>query len=181
MAVRPAVFIDRDGTIIVDQHYLSTPSGIRYKPGVMDGLLPLKKHGFRLFIVSNQSGVGRGYFSLERLMRINRRIEMDFHELGVSIDAIEYCPHHPNERCNCRKPGSYMFEKLLIRFRDVLPQCSFAVGDSIRDILPAKKLGIHTVLISDGVGNGEADFVTPDFGSAVNWILARWRELRCLS
>ena len=177
MAVRPAVFLDRDGTIIVDKHYLDTPMGIRYIDGVREGLTLLKKHGFRIFIVSNQSGVGRGYFSLEMLRRINRQIELDIHSWGISIDAVEYCPHHPNERCSCRKPGTFMFERLFHRFPDIRPEFSFMIGDSRRDVIAAHRAGMRAILLTDSPPDFEVEFYTPEFHRAAEWAADEWAHL----
>ncbi len=173
MALIPAVFLDRDGTIIEDKHYLNTPEQIRYLKGVREGLILLKRHGFELFVVSNQSGVGRGYFGFEMMRRINRRIELDLHSWGVSITQSEFCPHHPNERCDCRKPGTAMFERIFHLHPELDLSRSFMVGDSKRDMVSAEKVGLKKVLLSSKPPNFDVDYWTPDFLDAARWIIQK--------
>ncbi len=171
MALVPAVFLDRDGTIIEDKHYLNTPELIRYVDGIREGLELLFKHGFELFIVSNQSGVGRGYFGFNMMRRINRHIELDLQSWGISVLDSEYCPHHPNERCGCRKPGTFMFQRIFDRHTELSRKCSFMIGDSARDMEAAGHVGLKRVMLTKHPPSIEVEFWTRNFHKAANWIL----------
>lgn len=141
-----AFFLDRDGTLIEDPGYLSDPAGVRVLPGVLDALERLKEAGYLLVIITNQSGIGRGYFTEEDYGRVQERVE---NELPGLIDRAYHCPHHPDSKCSCRKPAPGM---LLQAARDLgihLPG-SFAVGDRIRDVEAGLAAGCGAVLLGDG-------------------------------
>ena len=110
-ARRRAVFTDRDGTLNPDFHYLSEPDRYEFLPGVVEGIRLLREHGFLVICVTNQSGVGRGYFTRERLEEIHARIRDRLKPHGTEIDAFYYCPHRPEDGCRCRKPSTELFER----------------------------------------------------------------------
>lgn len=141
-----AFLFDRDGTLIVNKHYLSTPAGIRFLPCVFDTLKFLLSKGYKLFIITNQSGIKRGYYSRDRIEEIHRELLIRLKSEKIHISEIFYCDHHPNERCNCRKPGNY-FLKVLQRKYEMEPLDSFFVGDRREDIEFGKRLGLKTILI----------------------------------
>jgi D,D-heptose 1,7-bisphosphate phosphatase len=103
-----AVFIDRDDTIARDVPYCSRPEDFELLPGAADGIRMLKKAGFKIVLVTNQSGVARGFFTCETLDRIHAKMQSDLALQGTSIDGVYYCPHHPDENCACRKPSPKM-------------------------------------------------------------------------
>ncbi|MFA5161019.1 MAG: HAD family hydrolase [Elusimicrobiales bacterium] len=174
-----AVFLDRDGTLIHDRpgHYLSRPEDMRVYKGAPEALAKLSARGFKLFIVSNQSGIGRGYFSRAAAVRINRRLEKILAAAGAEITETAFCPHSPQDGCPCRKPSPEMGKRLVKKYKiDVA--ASFMVGDKLIDAEFGKRLGVRTVMLGTGHGASQAakSGVKPDHRarniiSAVNWIL----------
>jgi D-glycero-D-manno-heptose 1,7-bisphosphate phosphatase len=153
-----AVFLDRDGTIIIDKEYLTQKEDIDLIPGAIDALKLLKEHGFGLVICTNQSAIARGMMTESEYLKIQEYLLDLLKENGVEIDGCYYCPHLKEGTvekyaisCECRKPKMGMFE----RARDDLEinmQASYAVGDSLRDLIPAYQLGAKTVLVKTGKG-----------------------------
>jgi len=153
-----AVFIDRDGTIIVEKHFLSNPDEIEFIEGSVDALAQLQKHEYKLIIVSNQSGVARGKFGEETVEKVNCRMVELLAARKVYIDAVYYCPHHPkgtipeySRVCTCRKPSPQMVEDAIAQF-GINPRQSFVVGDKIDDINLAKVVGAKGILVRTGYG-----------------------------
>ena len=138
--MRKAIFLDRDGTINVDVSYLHEIEKVEFLPGAIEALRLLKEKGYLLIVVSNQSGVGRGYFSLEDVQRINDYMNECLLEKHAQIDAFYYCPHTPEEKCQCRKPGIELYLKAADTFQIDFHN-SYMVGDKESDILPAQILG----------------------------------------
>src|SRR5438128_1943812 len=101
---RPLVLLDRDGTLIEEGHYLTDPKQVRLLRGVPDGLRRLKRAGFRIVVISNQSGVERGFITLAQLGRVNRRFLQLLKQKRAPVDGLYWCPHSPARRCTCRKP-----------------------------------------------------------------------------
>lgn len=135
-----AVFLDRDGTINVDKHYLYKIDEFEYLPGVKEGLRDLCAAGYLLIIVTNQSGIGRGYYTEKDYHILNDWMMKDLKDSGVEISASYYCPHlkeadveEYRKDCDCRKPGVGLFEKAVKEF-DIDLEKSFAIGDKIRDL-----------------------------------------------
>ncbi len=138
-----AVFLDRDGTIIEDVNYLSRLEDLRLLPLAKEGLALLKDCGYRLIVVTNQSGIGRGYFTAQFVEETHRVLnEM----LGGLIDAFYYCPHTPEDNCSCRKPKTGMIDEAVERF-NIDRQRSFVVGDKESDIELGLNAGITPLLI----------------------------------
>ena len=172
-----AVFLDRDGTILKDCDYLSNPDHIRVYKGVIPALKNLKKKGWRLVIGTNQSGIGRGYFTVKEMEKVHRRLFSIFKKDGLVMDMVVFCPHGPNDGCDCRKPGQGMIRKAAKRFNLDLEQC-VAVGDKESDILWGKRAGARTVLVLTGSGRKvrdarrvKPDYVARSLSYAVKWIL----------
>ncbi len=175
-----AVFIDRDGTINVDVHYLDDPNKFEMYPGVGEGVKKLKDSGFKIIVVTNQSGIARGYFTELQLSKIHEKMEKEFQRSDVILDGIYYCPHHPDDNCNCRKPKTGLFEKAIKEHNiDVIE--SYMLGDKILDIDSGKKIGVRTILIPEPHIREEClskknecehnpDYVADDFLDAVEWI-----------
>jgi len=182
-----AVFVDRDGTINVDVHYLHDPGQFQMYPGVGEGLRSLKEAGFKIIVITNQSGIGRGYFTEEQLKKVHDRMKSDLHHFGVTLDGIYVCPHHPEERCNCRKPRTGLFERA-IKDNNIDLTGSFMIGDKSLDVEAGKKIGVQTILIPEPHIRGEClskqylwgafpDFIANDFLAAVDWIQGKNKVL----
>ncbi|MES9995726.1 HAD-IIIA family hydrolase [Desulfovibrio aminophilus] len=147
----PVVLLDRDGTIIVERHYLSDPAQVELLPHAAEGLLRLRRAGCKLAVITNQSGVGRGIFSLETLQRIHgRMLELLLAE-GVEIEGIFFCPHTPEDRCDCRKPLPGLIEQAAeaLGFR---PSECFVIGDKPCDVELGQAVGARTILVRSGYG-----------------------------
>jgi D-glycero-D-manno-heptose 1,7-bisphosphate phosphatase len=171
------IFLDRDGTIIIDKHYLRDPDQIEFIPGAPDALEALQKSGFKLVIISNQSGVGRGYFSENDVRKMHERLLSMLTEQGIKIDGLYYCPHAPDQQCECRKPLPHMGLKAQADIGFDLAR-SFMIGDRRDDLLFGRALGIPSVLVRTGKGRqceaqhkDEASHICDDLGQAARWIL----------
>jgi len=167
-----AVFLDRDGTISKDVHFCSRVEDFEILPNAPQAIRLLNRHGFKVIVVTNQSGVGRGYFTEDALHDMHRYMRRELARHGAFIDAIYYCDHHPADGCDCRKPKP---ELLLRAARDCSVDLnrSFMVGDAERDMAAGKAAGCRTALIT---GNGKGREVSPDYVAAdllqaVHWIL----------
>lgn len=156
--------LDRDGTINEERHYLSNPDDVVLLPGAVEGLLLMQDLGIGIIIITNQSGLGRGYFSASRLEAVHERLFALLKENGVSINGIYLCPHHPNENCRCRKPKPGLLERAAEDF-EFNPKNAFVIGDSVCDIELGKQVGAHTILVRTGYGAAveKEGRVVPDF------------------
>ncbi|MFN8606881.1 MAG: HAD family hydrolase [Vulcanimicrobiota bacterium] len=134
-------FLDRDGTLIENAHYLSDPAGVKLLAGTVSGLLDLRRLGFRLVMVSNQSGVGRGYFAESAVHRVNQRLQDLLEVHGAQLDLLLFCPHQPEANCRCRKPQPGLVEEACRRLGLGL-EGAIVVGDSDCDMQLARGLGI---------------------------------------
>jgi D-glycero-D-manno-heptose 1,7-bisphosphate phosphatase len=179
---RPAVFLDRDGTIIEEKGFLGDPRGVALLPGAAEGLAALERAGFALIVVSNQSGVARGFFDERAVAAVNAAVDAALRAAGgPPIDGWYFCPHGPDEGCACRKPAPELLLRAA-RERGIDLERSFAMGDKPRDLEAGRAAGVRaTVLVSAG-GAGEAaalsatrsaDFVARDLREAARWILDR--------
>ncbi|MDO5562781.1 MAG: HAD family hydrolase [Synergistaceae bacterium] len=152
---RPAVFLDRDGTIIELRDYLCNLDEISLLPRAAEGLRFLHDAGYLLIVVTNQSGVARGYFTEDFVKEANDRITELFAAQGAQLDAFYYCPHHPDYgdsvKCNCRKPKIGMITRAAADF-DIDLSRSWLIGDNISDIKTAVNAGIPSVLVTTGYG-----------------------------
>lgn len=153
--MKRAVFFDRDGTINVDKHYLYRLEEFEFLPKVPQVLFEIRKRGYLLILITNQSGIARGYFTIEQMQNLHTYMQQELKKCGVQFDDIFFCPHHPEGivskyaiDCNCRKPGGLLFEKAIKKY-GIDAEASIAVGDKDRDLIPAKKLGMKCIKISD--------------------------------
>jgi D-glycero-D-manno-heptose 1,7-bisphosphate phosphatase len=180
-SLRPAVFLDRDGTVAEEVGYLNHASRFRMFPFVAAAIERLKKAGLPVIIVTNQSGVGRGYFPESLVHTVNELMTQQLREAGTKIDAIYYCPHVSAENCNCRKPKTGMLERAAQEHALDL-QRSFVVGDRYGDVELARNARARSILVRTGYGEGELawqavnwpvqpDFVAEDLTQAADWIL----------
>ncbi len=150
-----AVFLDRDGTLNEDPGYLGDPSKLTLFPGAGKALCILKKAGFKLIVISNQSGVARGLISSEMVDMVNRRLNELLKEDNASVDAFYVCPFHPDfnsaEECTCRKPSPALVLKAAEDHRIDLKQ-SYFIGDAVSDIECGFNAGCKTILVKTGYG-----------------------------
>lgn len=145
---RRAVFLDRDGTLNVDLKYISDPGQIELYRGVTEGVRLLSENGFQVVVVTNQSGVSRGFYSREIVDRIHARIQEILSHGGARIDAFYYCPHAPEDKCTCRKPGSALFLQAREAMHLDLAH-SVVIGNSSQDMEAGRKVGALTVLVRE--------------------------------
>lgn len=145
------VLIDRDGTINVERHYLSAPEQIELIPQAAEGIKLLRELGMRVVIVTNQSAIGRGYFDSAKLDKIHNRLNEVLKEARTKVDAIYFCPHTPEENCDCRKPLTKMAAQAARDFNAELSE-SFVIGDNVGDIELGKNIGATTILVRTGHG-----------------------------
>jgi D-glycero-D-manno-heptose 1,7-bisphosphate phosphatase len=148
--VSRVVLLDRDGTVVIDRGYLADPSGLEFEPGAAEGLRLLHASGHRLLIVTNQSGVGRGYFPLERLLAMNARLHAMAQAAGAPLEAIYYCPHAPEEACDCRKPAQGLM-RLASAELHFDPRTAVVIGDRDSDVEFGRRAGATTILLDAGV------------------------------
>jgi D-glycero-D-manno-heptose 1,7-bisphosphate phosphatase len=177
MDLKRAVFLDRDGTIIQERGYLSDPAAIELIPGAARAIRLINRLGLPAVVVSNQSGVGRGYFPASTVEEIDRRLRLLLEQEGAFLDRIYFCPHLPDAGCPCRKPEPGMLQRAAEELRIDLPS-SYLVGDKAADIEAIHRLGGKGILVLTGYGRGEQDqggvrpdFVAQDLLAAVYWIL----------
>ncbi len=152
-----AAFIDRDGTIIEEKHYIADPQHVVLAPGAIAGLRALREAGYKLVIVTNQSGIARGLYAESDFHAVQQRLTALLAEGGIAIDAVYYCPHHPDFTgpCDCRKPGPGMYRQAE-RNLGVDLAASVYIGDRLKDVLPAHDFGGVGILVHTGYGAQEA-------------------------
>jgi D-glycero-D-manno-heptose 1,7-bisphosphate phosphatase len=160
-APKRLALIDRDGTIIVDKVHLSDPDGIEFAPGAIEGLRLLRDAGFALVLITNQSGIARGYFDAATLARIHERLQSMLAAKGLRLEAIYFCPHGPDDGCDCRKPAPGMVTRAMrdLGFR---PEEVVVVGDSDADMGAAAAAGVKGVRVAAG-GSFPSIGAAPDF------------------
>ncbi len=152
----PAVIFDRDGTLIVDKHYLHEPEQVELFPHAVIGLQLLQKAGFRLFIATNQSGIGRGYYTLNAMHAVHEKLNTLLAASHIYLDGYYYCPHAPEAQCHCRKPSLGLISQIA-QEHDINPQTSFVVGDKACDIILGQKAGMRSILVRTGYGKQEEE------------------------
>ena len=155
--VKKAVFLDRDGTINLEKEYLYKPEEFEFTPGAAEGIRMLNQAGYLVVVVTNQSGVARGYYDEEDVRRLHGHIDNLLQLEGAWIDAWYFCPHHTagrepyNQQCTCRKPLPGMLHKAAEDFRIDLSR-SWMVGDKIADVEAGMSAGCSTILVLTGYG-----------------------------
>ncbi len=170
----PAIFLDRDGTINEHVEYLHEVSKFKLIPGVLEALRDLKQKGFRLVIVTNQPGIGVGYFSKEDFFKVNREFLKACNKAGVNIDRVYFCPHSRADNCNCRKPNIGMLQRAVADLNIDLSG-SFMIGDMTSDLKAGKDAGCRAVLVKTGQGGTDGLFdIKPDCTAANLSEAARW-------
>ena len=180
--------MDRDGTVNEQMGYINHLSRFVLLPGAGKAIRLLNEAGFLAIIVSNQSGVARGYFPLELVHRVHDKMNTLIREDGAVLDGIYFCPHYPNGKvspfgmsCDCRKPGIGLIQKAFEAF-DIDMENSYVIGDRCTDIEMAQRAGLKGIMVKTGYGMGDLEYVFPnlpfqpfhaadDLLDAVEWIL----------
>jgi len=163
---RSAVFLDRDGTIIRDYHFIDRPWLVDLIPGAAQAVKRLNDAGWPIIIVTNQSGIGRHYFTMEDYRRVEARTLEVLAEAGARVEATYFCPHHPDfdGPCECRKPGTLLFRQAATE-HDLTFKGSWCIGDHARDAIPAVSLGCRGILVPNAeTTQSEIDEVRTAFG-----------------
>ena len=189
MARRPAVFIDRDGTLTEEVGYVNHPSRLRLLPRSAEAIRRLNEAGIPAVVATNQAGIARGYFSEDVMHAVHERLVEQLKDAGAHLDGLYVCPHHPTEGvapfradCDCRKPKPGLLVRAA-RDLDLDLSRSLMVGDKASDLLVAGPVGARAILVLTGYGRGEWEYrrahfaVTPDHVAAdlldaVEWVLA---------
>ncbi len=179
-----AVFLDRDGTIVDDPGFLHEPEKVKLLPGAAEAIRRLNDAGYHVIVVSNQSGIARGLYSVRDYEMVQERLGALLTAHGARIDAAYFCPHHPQfpgpggASCECRKPGLKLFQEAQAAF-DIDFSRSWWIGDRLSDVQPALLVGGSAILVATGEGNlhqGQARalgvMVVADLGEAVQHILS---------
>ena len=174
MTRRRFVVLDRDGTIIVERHYLSEPHQVELIPDAASGLRQLTEIGLGLVVITNQSGIARGFFSKADIHLIHQRLCELLEAEGVRLNGIYFCPHRPEDNCPCRKPRTGLLE-LAAKELCFEPQASFVIGDKASDIELGQRVGATTFLVRTGYGAQVAadTMVTPDYAVDGLWEAAQ--------
>jgi D-glycero-D-manno-heptose 1,7-bisphosphate phosphatase len=180
--MKRAVFLDRDGTINIEKEYLYQAAEFEFIPGAAEAIRLLNQAGMLVVVVTNQSGVARGYYTEEDVENLHRHIDRELESCGAHVDAWLYCPHHPTGRgsyglpCNCRKPLPGMLQDAARRYGIDLEK-SAIIGDKLADIEAGLAAGCRTILVRTGYGAEEEQYVGPqttvcdDLLSAVKFML----------
>jgi len=189
LSLKKAVFLDRDGTINVEKDYLVRPEEFEFIPGAPAAIARLKRAGFLVIVVTNQSGVARGYFDIDAVHQLHEHLQRQLSADGAGIDGFYLCPHHPEHGvgefktdCDCRKGNPGMLLQAAKDY-DIDLESSYMVGDKLADVEAGKRAGCQTILVLTGYGQSEsrklADGEVPvvaDLPTAVDFILAAMKS-----
>jgi D-glycero-D-manno-heptose 1,7-bisphosphate phosphatase len=188
MSGRPAVFLDRDGTINEQMGYINHSSRFILLPGTAEAIRTLNEHNIPVVVVTNQSGLARGYFPLSLLDEVHAKMKRQLAAEGAHIDGLYICPHHPEAKeeryrkvCDCRKPKTGLLEQAAAELNLDLSR-SFMVGDRWSDLKCGVRAGATSILVLTGYGRGDLEYIGPrqelqpakvaeDLGEAVGWIV----------
>lgn len=167
MQPTPIIFLDRDGTLIHDRHYLADPAGVELLPNAVEGLGRMQALGGRLVVVTNQSGIGRGYFTVAEMEAVHARIVADLARAGIALEGFYHCPHTPDAGCDCRKPRAGMIHQALAALDlDAASAANplYVIGDKPCDIELGHGVGARSILVRTGYGAAHeaAEDCTPD-------------------
>ncbi|MGM0426253.1 MAG: D-glycero-alpha-D-manno-heptose-1,7-bisphosphate 7-phosphatase [Thermodesulfobacteriota bacterium] len=190
---QPAVFLDRDGTVNEQMGYINHISRFHLLPGVSEAIRRLNEHRYLVILVSNQSGVARGYFPIELVHEVHAQLKTLLRAHDARLDEIFFCPHYAtgkipeySKSCNCRKPGPGMVRKAVNRF-EIDMKNSYMIGDRHTDIEMAERCELKGILVKTGYGLGDLKYVLPqkdlkpayiatDLLDAARWIIRSGRE-----
>ncbi len=167
-----AVFFDRDGTLCRDVPYCSRPEDLELLPGVIPAIKDVHLLGFKVVVITNQSGIARGYFTVPDLAVIHEKLRRELAQADIILDGIFFCPHHPEENCRCRKPQPGLLLSSAAAL-DIDLASSYMVGNALSDIQAGKNAGCRTILVYSQVTTPSSvlpDYTAPDLFSAVQWI-----------
>jgi D,D-heptose 1,7-bisphosphate phosphatase len=178
-----AVFVDRDGTLIREKHYLHKPGQVRFIKGSIEALRELRRRGFKLVMITNQSGIGRGYYTIADMHNVHKHIQSVLKKNGAAFDKIYFCPHAPDARCKCRKPALGLVKKAA-RALSLILKKSFAIGDHVNDFILGQRMGGKGIMVLSGHGAHEhrekiklkqisetPDKVVKNLPAAADWII----------
>jgi D-glycero-D-manno-heptose 1,7-bisphosphate phosphatase len=182
-SLRPAVFLDRDGTIAEEVGYLNHISRFRMFPFAAQAIMQLNRAGFPVIVITNQSGVARGYFPESLITAVHDLMTTQLAKQGAHVDALYYCPHRGDDACACRKPRPGLLEQAA-RDHGLDLRRSFVVGDRHGDVELAHGVGARAILVRTGYGAGELqwhstkwpappDFIATDLSAAAEWIVSQ--------
>ncbi len=143
-----AVFLDRDGTINVDYGYLYKPSDLRFIDGAVEAMRILSDNGYKIVIITNQSGIGRGYFTEAQYQEFSDELSAQLRDSGVEITATMMCPHSPEQKCSCRKPNPTMVLEAMNLY-DIAAEGSYMFGDKPSDVECGEAAGVTSCLITE--------------------------------
>jgi D-glycero-D-manno-heptose 1,7-bisphosphate phosphatase len=189
--MRPAVFLDRDGTIVYEVGYLNRLERLAFFPWTIDAIRSLNDAGLAVVVVTNQAGVAHGYFDEAFVVGVHRHIDEAFRAGRARIDAYYYCPHHPaakidayRQACDCRKPGTRMLRQAASDLGLDVAR-SYVVGDRWGDVELARAAGAKSVIVTSGYASGKearadgaaaADYLAGNLAEAAGWIIADSRR-----
>ena len=153
----PAVFLDRDGTINEEINYLHEPEKFKLLPNALEGVKQFQDMGFRIVIITNQPGIGFGYYSKEDFYKVNKKMLSEFSKADILIDKIYFCPHTKAEQCDCRKPGQALIQRAKEELNLDL-SLSYFIGDRTTDIEAGRRAGMKTILVNTGAKGEDGEF-----------------------
>lgn len=171
-----AVLLDRDGVINIDCGFTYKIENFRFEKNAVKGMEMLKKNGFKLIIITSQSGIGRGYFTEEDMGRFNKHLLDELRKKEIRIEKIYYCPHKPEDNCSCRKPRTDLIERAIKEF-DINRKMCFMIGDETKDIITGENAHIKAIIVKTGKAgndrlfNVKPAYVAEDLVDAANWIM----------
>ena len=180
----PAVFLDRDGTIVDDPGFLKNPAQVRLLDGAARAIARLNQAKIPVIVVTNQSGIGRGLISWDAFHAVSRRVDELLAAEGAALTATFVCPHHPELTgpCLCRKPGVKLYREASVQY-DIDLARSWWIGDRLSDVMPAQSFSGTAVLVETGTGATYAEtaralkfVVVKDLGAAVDFVLSARAE-----
>jgi D-glycero-D-manno-heptose 1,7-bisphosphate phosphatase len=176
-SLSPAVFLDRDGTLNIENEYVHRQDQWQWIPGAREAILSLNQAGYKVVVITNQAGIAHGYYTESDMHTLHAFVNADLATIGAHIDAYYHCPHHPKyDPCDCRKPSPYLLQ-IAMRDLHIDPTQSWMIGDKELDIQAAQNAGVKPILVLTGYGNDFASKVscpiTSDIAQACAMILRR--------
>ncbi len=166
-----AIFFDRDGTVIADKNYLSKPEEIEYLPQFFEAYKKISDLGFLTFLITNQSGIGRGFFTVEEMNLVHHQMQRDLINLGLKpFKEIKHCPHKPEDLCLCRKPNPLLALDLIQKY-NIDPAQSYMLGDKDIDLEMAEKAGLNGILIESH--QSPTKRTTPSYPNIFDFVVSK--------
>ena len=174
-------FLDRDGTIIEEKDFIRTADQIEFMPGSIDAIKMLRSLGYKIVVVSNQSGIGRGILTEKMVTEVNASFLRRLEDEDAPADALYFCPHHPDDNCDCRKPKTGMIERAVGELGLDLEN-AVVIGDKLADVKLGRNIGAKTILVLTGYGrkvldelrdwnpDEKPDFVAENLLGAASWL-----------